>query len=113
MDDVIGQGREPERERPPLPRRWRAAGWALAAVAALGVGVAWIHHGTGAPGAPGATRASGAAAPTAAGGSVWVMPADVLPVPQAQPAIVICSPSTGACSMRGHPVFVRTWRLSR
>jgi len=37
MDDVIGQGREPEREpRPPVPRSWRIAGGILV-VAAAGI----------------------------------------------------------------------------
>jgi hypothetical protein len=107
MDDVIGQGREPEADpRPPLPRRWRVAGWALAAVAGLAVVGVGLRHGSASPGAPpgsaGSTTPPAAVAGGGAPASVSLVPAAVLPLPQSHAAFVMCSPSTGVCSMRGN-----------
>jgi hypothetical protein len=125
MDDVIGQGREPEPGlRQPLSRRWRVAAGTLAVVAAglavIGVG---LRQGTGSPGTPAATgtghtgagagaatgtgqAGAGAGAATGtgqagAGGGAESIPFVPAPAPQNHPALVICAPSTGVCSMRG------------
>lgn len=104
MDDVIGQGREPERDVPPgLSRRRRVVARTLvgvvAAAAVTGIGLQHVHHDPGAAdsSASSATAGTGAAAGRA---GTSLLPAAVLPVPQAHPAAVICAPSTGACSMR-------------
>jgi hypothetical protein len=105
--DVIGLGREPERgPRAPLPQYWRMAGWAMAGLA---VGLAAIglsrEHGAGAPGSarPHATAPAtwavaqgGIAGATVAGVQAPVM---ALSVSAGGPGM-ICSPSTGACSIR-------------
>lgn len=112
VDDVISQGREPEPGlKPSLSRRWRVAAGTLAVVAAglavIGVG---LRHGTGSPGTPaatasGATSADGGAATasgeTGADGGAQAIPFVPAPAPQSHPALVICAPSTGVCSMRG------------
>jgi len=96
-----------------MPRRWRVAGWALAAVVAgLAVTGIGLRHGSPAPGSSGAASpAAGAGAAARTG--VSLVPAAVLPLPQGHPAIVICSPSTGACSMRGNgqQVVLRNLRI--
>jgi hypothetical protein len=98
MDDVIGQGREPEPGlRPPLPRRWRVAAWTLAVVAGIAIVGVGLRHGAGSPGTPLPTAAASAADPA----SVPFVPTQAAPAPQSHPAIVICAPSTGVCSMRG------------
>lgn len=98
IDDVISQGREPEPGlRPSLSRRWRVAAGTLAVVVAglavIGVG---LRHGTASPGIPAAT----AGGETGAGGGAQSIPFVPAPAPQNHPALVICAPSTGVCSMR-------------
>lgn len=101
MDDVIGQGREPERDpRPSPPLRWRMAGWALVALAG-GVALTGLRlHQSGSPGIP-ASSASAQA-------SYTPVPAAGLPAPQTHSVTVVCAPSTGVCSMRldGHQVVL-------
>jgi hypothetical protein len=94
--DVISQGREPGREyRLPSSRRWRGAGTILAVVVAgLAVTGLGMGHGTGL--ADNATPA----ASTAPQPFVPLVPGYMLPLPQAHPAAVVCSPSSGACSIR-------------
>lgn len=136
IDDVISQGREPEPGLEPWRsrrwRRWRVAAGTLAVVAAglavIGVG---LRHGTGSLGTPaatasGTTSADGGAATgngetgtaggaatgngeTGADGGAQSLPFVAAPAPQNHPALVICAPSTGVCSMRGarHTVEVR------
>lgn len=98
MDDVIsqGRGREPERDyRPRQARRWRGAGAVLAVVAAgLAVTGLGMRHGTG---SPGGALATATAAPHP---FVPLVPGWELPLPQRHPATVVCSPSSGSCSMR-------------
>lgn len=99
MDDVISQGREPEPGlRPPLSRRWRVSAGVLAVAAAglvvVGVG---LRQGTGPPGTPASTATAAGHGPGSAAASV---PLVLAPAPQSHPALVICAPSTGACSMR-------------
>jgi hypothetical protein len=102
MDDVIGQGREPDRDpRLPLPRHWRIGGGILLAVAA---GLAVIVL---APRHP-ATGTAPAVTPTPSSSAqieVRVLPPSgiafpTLPLPRNNAVIVVCSPSTGACSVR-------------
>lgn len=102
MDDVIGQGREPEPGlRPPLSRRWRvAAGMLAVAVAGLVVAGVGLRQGTGSPGTPESTASTARPGADSGAASVPLMPA---PAPQSHPALVICAPSTGACSMRNSP----------
>jgi hypothetical protein len=94
--DVISQGREPERDfRLPQARRWRGAGAVLAVVAAgLAVTGLGMRHGAGLADAP----------PPAASAAPQVftplVPGYELPLPQSHPATVVCSPSSGSCSMR-------------
>jgi hypothetical protein len=107
MDDVIGLGREPEREpRPPLPRQRRIVGWALVGVA-VGAGVIGLglRPGAGAPRSAAASPAAphtwavaqgGIAGATVAGVQAPVMAFSV----SAGGPGMICSPSTGACSIR-------------
>jgi hypothetical protein len=91
--DVISQGREPKRDgRLPLSRRWRiVAGCAVVLVAAVALTAAglWLRQDTKAANAV-STLTPPPAMPGAAGGTV-TKPAF---------AAVVCSPSTGACSMR-------------
>jgi hypothetical protein len=103
--DVIGQGREPERDPRPLARRWRVAGWGLAAVAVLGVIGLGLRHGAGSPGsAPSATAAPATSAAGQGGfaeSAVTAVQGPVLAFAQtAGGPGMICSPSTGACSIR-------------
>ncbi|HXC85265.1 MAG TPA: hypothetical protein VNV62_25770 [Trebonia sp.] len=107
MDDVIGHGREPERDpRPPLPRHWRIAGWAMVGLVAV-LAVFGLSRGYGA-GSPGSSKEPASAPATwavAQGGIIGVMFTSVQ-----QPVIafaaaaggpgMVCSPSTGACSVR-------------
>lgn len=101
MDDVIGQGREPERDpRPSPPLRWRMAGWALVVLAG-GVALTGLRlHQSGSPGTP-VSSASAQASYTPA-------PAAELPLPQTHSVTVVCAPSTGVCSTRldGHKVVL-------
>ena len=107
MDDVIGQGREPERDsRSPVPRRWRVAAWVLAGVAGVAVIGFGLRHGAAAPGASAASPTAaphtwavaqgGIAGATVAGVQAPVM---ALSVSAGGPGM-ICSPSTGTCSVR-------------
>jgi hypothetical protein len=106
MDDVIGQGHEPERDRrAPLPRHWRIAGWAMAGVVA-GLAVLGLSRGHGS--APTGSSSTPAAAPAtwavAQGGVVAVAvsggqgPVIAFAAAAGGPGMV-CSPSTGACSV--------------
>jgi len=106
MDDVIGHGRGPERDpRPPLPRRWRIAGWAMVGVV-VGLAVFGLSRERGG-GSPSAARESASAPATwavAQGGIVGVMFTGVqgpmaFTTSAGGPGMV-CSPSTGACSVR-------------
>jgi hypothetical protein len=106
MDDVIGQGRGPERDpRPPLPRHWRVAAWAMAGVVA-GLAVFGLsrQHGAGSPGSSRASASAPATWPAAQGGIAGVMFTGVQgPIAFAASAGgpgMVCSPSTGACSVR-------------
>jgi hypothetical protein len=92
--DVIGQGREPERDYRPLSGRWRVAGWALAIAAGVAVLGFGLRHGAGSAGSGLAT----ATAPPPV--SAPLVPGYELPLPQRHPAVVVCSPSSGSCSMR-------------
>jgi len=102
MDDVISQGREPDREpRLLLPRRWRIGGGILLAVAA-GLAVIVLaprHTATGT-----APRAAPTPAPSVSVNLTTVPPASGIAFPALQPrnnaVIVVCAPSTGACSVR-------------
>jgi hypothetical protein len=100
--DVIGQGREPERDsRPPLPRHWRVAGWALAVAAVVAVIGLGLRHGTGSPDPAASAPTAPATWAVTQGGSM--VAAVQVPSPVAiggEPVIVNCSPSTGACSVR-------------
>jgi len=104
--DVISQGREPERDyrppRLPVPRskRWRIlTGCAAAAILATALTVTGIGlgHDTGTGGA--STAAPGSPAATGS--------------PGAAPAFVICSPSTGACSVRITIVHGQAFRFTQ
>ncbi len=103
--DVIGQGREPERDPRPLARRWRVAGWGLAVVAVLGVIGLGLRHGGGSPGSAASATAAPATWAVAHGGIAELAVAAVqgpvmaLAVSAGGPGM-ICSPSTGACSVR-------------
>jgi hypothetical protein len=103
--DVIGQGREPERDPRPLARRWRVAGWGLAVVAGLGVIGLGVRHGTGSPGSAATATAAPATWAIAHGGlaesAVTALqgPVMALAINAGGPGM-ICSPSTGACSVR-------------
>jgi hypothetical protein len=110
MDDVIGQGHEPERDRrPPSPRHWRIAGWAMvglaAAVAVLGLS---REHGGASTGSSGKQATAPATWAIAQGGIVGAAvngvqgPVIAFAAAAGGPGMV-CSPSTGACS-----VHVRT-----
>jgi hypothetical protein len=94
--DVISQGSEPERDyRLPQARRRRGAGAVLAVVAAgLAVTVLGMRHGAGLADSPlpAASAAPRVLAP--------LVPGYMLPLPQSHPATVVCSPSSGSCSMR-------------
>jgi hypothetical protein len=105
--DVIGQGREPERDfrsfrASRLLRRWRLGGvLAVAVLAAIAVVVAAnvTRHGAGTPGA-------GVAPGTGLG----------VTVPAESPAFSVCAPSTSACSTRIiviHGVATRIVRAAR
>ncbi len=118
--DVIGSGREPERDpRPPLPRRWRLAALALAVVAAgLAVTGVELHHAAGSRGpAPPAGASPASVAPPAVPAPAPVavpvpvqalVPLPPLPSPLSGPSLahaqgvltIACAPSTGACSVR-------------
>jgi hypothetical protein len=106
MDDVIGQGREPERDpRPRLPRHWRIASWAMVGLAA-GLAVLGLSREHGAP--TGSSRAQATAPATwavAQGGFLGATMAGVQGPVMAFAAAaggpgMVCSPSTGACSVR-------------
>jgi hypothetical protein len=107
MDDVIGQGREPERaSRPPLTRHWRIAGWAMVGVVA-GLAVFGLsrEHGAGTPGSSRAQPTAPATWAIAQGGVLGAMATGVqAPVLAFAPAGggpgMVCSPSTGVCSVR-------------
>jgi hypothetical protein len=94
--DVISQGREPEREfRPPLSRRWRVVAGAVAMLAVgavLAVTGIGHRHGTGTP-------AGAAATPTTNATPEPGMTAETI-VPADTTGSAVCSPSTGACSIR-------------
>jgi len=94
--DVISQGRGPERDyRLPQARRWRGAGAVLAVVAAgLAVTGLGLRHGAGLADTPAPTVS---AAPRVV---APLVPGWKLPLPQSHPATVVCSPSSGSCSMR-------------
>ena len=105
MDDVIGQGREPERDhRPRFPRHWRIAGWAMVALAA-GVAVLGLSREHGAPAGP--SRAAATAPATWAIAQGGILGATVTGVQGPVMAFaaaaggpgMVCSPSTGACSV--------------
>jgi hypothetical protein len=105
MDDVIGHGRGPERDpRPPLPRHWRIAGWAMVGVVA-GLAVFGLsrEHGAGSPGrSPAAAPATWAAAQGGVIGAMYTgvqQPVIAFAASAGGPGMV-CSPSTGACSIR-------------
>lgn len=107
MDDVIGQGRGPERDpRPALARRWRIAGWAMVGVvAALAVLGLSREHGAGPAGSAAARATAPSTWAVAQGGVVGATvtgiqgPVMAFAVTAGGPGMV-CSPSTGACSVR-------------
>jgi hypothetical protein len=101
MDDVISQGPDPDREpRSRLPRHWRiGAGILLAAAVGVAAIVLAPRHVAIRP-APGATNVPPASVVPAiinfsAQGNI---PAP--PLPRNNASIVVCSPSTGTCSVR-------------
>ena len=123
MEDVIGQGREPEHgPRPPLPKSWRIAGGMVVVVAAgVAVGVLAPRHVGIAPAPAGAPAQSASSAPSASSvPSASLAQAPVpgravggtLPLPQNHPAMVICAPSTGVCSMRGNGQAITVTTIS-
>lgn len=109
--DVIGQGREPEREfRLPLSRRWRVVAGAVAMLvvgAVLAVTGVGHRHGTGAPTGTGATPGAGVTGAMLGTGAAPKTPTEVF-IPGGTRILVECSPATGSCFRRnviigGHP----------
>jgi hypothetical protein len=104
--DVIGQGREPEREsRLPLSRRWRVVAGAVAMLAVgavLAVTGVGHRHGTGAPTGTGATPGAGVAGAMLVTGTASAPPKTPTQVfiPGGTRVLVVCSPATGSCLRR-------------
>jgi hypothetical protein len=88
--DVIGQGREPERDfRLPvsLPRRWRIGiGVAVVVIGVLAVGCFLLRHAAGTPGATVVPPASPVLTK--------------VPAPAGKLTFFVCVPSASACSVR-------------
>jgi hypothetical protein len=105
--DVIGQGREPERDfrlRVSLSRRWRIGigAAAVAVVAVLAVACFLLRHAAGTPGATVAPEA-----PPISRVLTQIPPRG------GKPTFFICAPSTSACSVRINVISGNASRIVR